>query len=53
VVGGGRAHGVPAGGNFLLPAIVADVEAESPLAREEIVGPVVTAFRFRDDERVN
>jgi acyl-CoA reductase-like NAD-dependent aldehyde dehydrogenase len=51
VIGGGRAGGVPAGGNFLRPAIVADVEADSRVAREEIFGPVVTAFRFRGEEQ--
>jgi acyl-CoA reductase-like NAD-dependent aldehyde dehydrogenase len=54
VLGGGRAEeGRLAAGNFLRPAIVADVDATSMVAREEIFGPVVTVFRFSgEDEAV-
>jgi acyl-CoA reductase-like NAD-dependent aldehyde dehydrogenase len=54
VLGGGRASGAElAGGNFLRPAIVTGVDARSPVAREEIFGPVVTVFRFSgEDEAV-
>jgi acyl-CoA reductase-like NAD-dependent aldehyde dehydrogenase len=51
VIGGGRAEeGGLAAGNFLRPAIVADVEASSLVAREEIFGPVVTVFRFSSED---
>ncbi|HYJ21377.1 MAG TPA: aldehyde dehydrogenase family protein [Solirubrobacterales bacterium] len=52
VIGGGRAAGVPPGGNFLRPAIVVGVDADSAIAREEIFGPVVTVFRFSGEEKV-
>jgi RHH-type proline utilization regulon transcriptional repressor/proline dehydrogenase/delta 1-pyrroline-5-carboxylate dehydrogenase len=39
---------VPADGYFAGPTIVADVAADSPLARDEIFGPVLTVFRARD-----
>jgi acyl-CoA reductase-like NAD-dependent aldehyde dehydrogenase len=54
VIGGGRAEeGALAAGNFLRPAIVADVAASSPIARDEVFGPVVTVFRFSgEDEAV-
>ncbi|HSS34320.1 MAG TPA: aldehyde dehydrogenase family protein [Solirubrobacterales bacterium] len=51
VIGGGRAEdGGLAAGNFLRPAIVADVSANSPVATEEVFGPVVTVFRFSDED---
>ncbi|MBV9664597.1 MAG: aldehyde dehydrogenase family protein, partial [Actinobacteria bacterium] len=39
---------VPAEGYFAGPTIVADVATDSPLARDEIFGPVLTVFRARD-----
>jgi acyl-CoA reductase-like NAD-dependent aldehyde dehydrogenase len=51
VIGGGRAEeGELAAGNFLRPAIVADVDASSPVACEEVFGPVVTVFRFSSED---
>jgi acyl-CoA reductase-like NAD-dependent aldehyde dehydrogenase len=51
VIGGGRAEeGELAAGNFLRPAIVADVAANSPIARDEVFGPVVTVFRFSGED---
>ena len=51
VIGGGRAEdGGLAAGNFLRPAIVADVSTNSPVATEEVFGPVVTVFRFSDED---
>jgi RHH-type proline utilization regulon transcriptional repressor/proline dehydrogenase/delta 1-pyrroline-5-carboxylate dehydrogenase len=38
-------HDVPATGWFAGPAIVTDVEADAPLVRDEIFGPVLTVFR--------
>jgi acyl-CoA reductase-like NAD-dependent aldehyde dehydrogenase len=52
VIGGGRPGGGElAGGNFLRPAIVADISPDSRVAREEIFGPVVSVFRFRGEEQ--
>src|ERR1700704_735586 len=40
-------------GNFLLPTIFEDPPAESRVAREEVFGPVLAAFRFTDlDEAI-
>jgi acyl-CoA reductase-like NAD-dependent aldehyde dehydrogenase len=51
VIGGGRAcEGNLAAGNFLRPAIVADVDVSSLVAREEIFGPVVAVFRFSGED---
>jgi RHH-type proline utilization regulon transcriptional repressor/proline dehydrogenase/delta 1-pyrroline-5-carboxylate dehydrogenase len=36
---------VPSRGFFIGPTIVAEVDSDAPLAREEIFGPVLTAFR--------
>ncbi len=45
---GGKRHSL--GGTFFEPTIVRDVTTEMAFAREEIFGPVVTLFRFHDDE---
>jgi acyl-CoA reductase-like NAD-dependent aldehyde dehydrogenase len=47
--------GTPAGdefarGSFLEPTVVDGVGIESPLAQEEIFGPVLTALRFDDED---
>jgi RHH-type proline utilization regulon transcriptional repressor/proline dehydrogenase/delta 1-pyrroline-5-carboxylate dehydrogenase len=39
---------VPADGWFAGPAIVTDVDAGAPVARDEIFGPVLTVFRATD-----
>jgi len=44
---GGKRHRL--GGTFFEPTIVREVTADMAIAREEIFGPVVTLFRFRDD----
>lgn len=36
------------GGHFVPPVIFSEVEEESPLAQEEIFGPVVSVFRAKD-----
>ncbi|MGH2377770.1 MAG: aldehyde dehydrogenase family protein [Candidatus Limnocylindria bacterium] len=36
-------------GNFLRPAVFADVRPEMRIAREEIFGPVLSVMRFRDE----
>src|SRR5438270_1315303 len=45
---GGKRHAL--GGTFFEPTIVRDVTKDMAFAREEIFGPVVTLFRFKDDE---
>ena len=44
---GGKRHSL--GGTFFEPTIVRDVTAAMEVAREEIFGPVVTLFRFKDE----
>ncbi len=39
-------------GLFLQPVIFTDIAADAPPAKEEIFGPVVCVFRFRDYEEV-
>ena len=50
VAGGGRPAGVPAGGFYLEPALLADVDGGMRVAREEIFGPVMCAMPWRDYE---
>ena len=38
------------GGNFVAPAIFAELPADSALIRDEIFGPVLTVQRFSDEE---
>jgi aldehyde dehydrogenase (NAD+) len=51
VTGGGppAAGTVPDGGFFVAPTLVDDVEPTSPMAQEEIFGPVVTVTSFDDE----
>lgn len=39
---------LPDNGFFIPPTVVVDVNTESPLAREEIFGPVLSVFRAKD-----
>jgi succinate-semialdehyde dehydrogenase / glutarate-semialdehyde dehydrogenase len=48
IVLGGKRHAL--GGTFFEPTIVRDVTTDMAFAREEIFGPVVTLFRFHEDE---
>ena len=50
VVGGRRHSGL--GGTFFEPTVLADVEQEMLVAREETFGPLAALFRFRDEEDV-
>jgi succinate-semialdehyde dehydrogenase/glutarate-semialdehyde dehydrogenase len=45
---GGKRHSL--GGTFFEPTIVREVTKDMAFAHEEIFGPVVTLFRFKDDE---
>jgi aldehyde dehydrogenase (NAD+) len=49
VHGGGRATGELAGGNFIEPTIFADVDPGSPLAQDEVFGPVLSVIAFDDE----
>lgn len=49
VYGGGAADGELAGGNFIQPTIFADVNPDSPLAQEEVFGPVLSVTPFDDE----
>lgn len=48
VTGGGRPKS-PNRGYYVEPTIFTDVDPKSELAQEEIFGPVVCAFRFKDE----
>jgi acyl-CoA reductase-like NAD-dependent aldehyde dehydrogenase len=48
VRGGGRPAGLPEGGNFIEPALFADVTSGMRIGREEIFGPVLSVFRWDD-----
>ncbi|MFB1298531.1 aldehyde dehydrogenase [Mycobacterium sp. pW049] len=50
VTGGERIDGDLANGFFIRPTVFADVDNSSPLAREEIFGPVQTVMPFDTDE---
>jgi RHH-type proline utilization regulon transcriptional repressor/proline dehydrogenase/delta 1-pyrroline-5-carboxylate dehydrogenase len=39
---------LPARGHYVAPIILADVDPQSPLAQEELFGPVLTILRARD-----
>lgn len=50
VAGGGRPDGIPEGGWFLAPTLIADVDPQSTLGQEEVFGPVLAAMTFDDEE---
>jgi len=53
IAGGGRFGGELSEGYFIEPTVFADVDNASPLAREEIFGPVLSIMRFEtEDEAV-
>jgi aldehyde dehydrogenase (NAD+) len=53
VFGGARAHGDLSDGFFIEPTVFADVDPLSPLAQEEIFGPVLSILPFdTEDEAV-
>jgi betaine-aldehyde dehydrogenase len=43
------AHGVVARGNFVAPAVIADLPHDSRVVQEEVFGPVLTVHRFSDE----
>src|SRR2546422_1062212 len=53
LVGGKRAEGSdPKEGDFVLPTVFTDVEPSMTIAREEIFGPVLCTFDFKDVDEV-
>ena len=48
VRGGDRPADTPEGGNFIAPALFADVRPEMSIGREEIFGPVISVFPWDD-----
>ena len=50
VAGGQRAGGELADGFFITPTLFSDVDPSTPIAREEIFGPVLSLMRFADEE---
>lgn len=48
VRGGGRPANLPGTGNFIEPALFADVTSQMRIGREEIFGPVLSVFRWSD-----
>ena len=40
---------LPEGGFYVPPTMIGDVPAESPLAQEEVFGPVLACIRVRDE----
>src|SRR5579859_3423431 len=48
--GGTRGDGDLAAGNFVLPALFADVTNDMSIAREEIFGPVLSVIGFADED---
>lgn len=49
VFGGSRVLGELAGGHFIEPTIFADVDPASPLAQDEVFGPVLSVIAFDDE----
>jgi aldehyde dehydrogenase (NAD+) len=49
VHGGSRVSGELAAGNFIEPTIFAGVDPDSPLAQDEVFGPVLSVIEFADE----
>jgi aldehyde dehydrogenase (NAD+) len=50
VAGGSRAGGKLATGTFIEPTVFADVHPDSPLAQDEVFGPVLSIIAFDDEQ---
>ncbi|MGF6273310.1 betaine-aldehyde dehydrogenase [Massilia sp. UYP11] len=51
VLRGGRPDGMPAGGHFMTPTLVAHADASAFFTQEEIFGPFVVLERFEDEKQ--
>ncbi len=49
VTGGMRLGDELADGYYIAPTLIADVDTDSEIAREEVFGPVMSVLRFRDE----
>jgi aldehyde dehydrogenase (NAD+) len=52
LTGGARLGGALAGGYFLEPTVLGNVDQDSEIAREEVFGPVLSVLRFSDEADV-
>lgn len=52
LTGGSRIGGDLAGGYFIEPTVLGDVDQSSEIAREEVFGPVLSVLRFTDEADV-
>jgi acyl-CoA reductase-like NAD-dependent aldehyde dehydrogenase len=50
ITGGSRADGDLADGFFVQPTVIADVDPTAEIARHEVFGPVLSIFRFKDED---
>jgi aldehyde dehydrogenase (NAD+) len=50
LAGGELPAGLPAGGHYVSPTVLADLGNDNPAAREEIFGPVLSVIRYTDVE---
>ncbi|KAA9153968.1 aldehyde dehydrogenase [Amycolatopsis acidicola] len=48
IAGGDRPAGVPEGGHYVSPTVLADLGEDNVAAREEIFGPVLSVLRYSD-----
>lgn len=48
LVGGESPSGVPAGGHYVSPTVLVDLDNDNPAARQEIFGPVLSVIGYRD-----
>lgn len=51
ITGGARYGGEFAGGYFLQPTVIADVDPRAEIAQDEVFGPVLSVVRFSDEEQ--
>jgi betaine-aldehyde dehydrogenase len=50
LVGGDLPSGLPAGGHYVSPTVLVDLDNDNPAAHEEIFGPVLSVIRYSDVE---
>lgn len=46
----GSAGGAPLSGSFVEPTLIAEADPHSTIAQNEVFGPVLCAFKFRDED---
>ncbi len=50
LVGNERPEGLPAGGHYVSPTVLVDLDNDNVAAKDEIFGPVLSVFRYSDVE---